>query len=89
MILWHGMGDSCCSSGQNRIKTAIEDNTLPGTYVHQIMIGDSLAEDTLNGFLKPINEQVVEVCDLVASDERFSDGYHAVGFSQVCVLKFI
>ena len=56
--MWHGMGDTCCSLGMNRLKRLIEDNTLPDTYVHQIRIGDTDAEDRLNGFFKPVNEQV-------------------------------
>ncbi len=89
VIIWHGMGESSYSSRQNDTKSVIEANTLPGTYVHQILIGDSVKDDLVNAYLKPVNEQVAEVCDLVASDERFSDGYHALGFSQVCALKFM
>jgi len=31
---------------------------IPGIYIHSLQIGDSMFEDILNGFLKPIHEQV-------------------------------
>ena len=39
-----------------RIQKLIEENT--GAYVHSLMIGNSIAEDELNGFFMNINEQV-------------------------------
>ena len=31
---------------------------IPGIYIHSLQIGDGMMEDILNGFLKPIHEQV-------------------------------
>ena len=31
---------------------------IPGIYIHSLQIGDCMIEDILNGFLKPIHEQV-------------------------------
>jgi len=51
------MGDSCCNpSGMGRIKEVIEETT--GGEVISIKIGNSVIDDTINGFLKPINKQV-------------------------------
>ncbi|TRY80595.1 hypothetical protein TCAL_10370 [Tigriopus californicus] len=83
VVIWHGMGDSCCRpTSMGRIQELIENGTQPGTYVHSLMIGDNTLDDTINTFLKPVNEQVQEVCDYVAQDPALADGYHAIGFSQ-------
>ena len=80
-----GMGDNCClPTSMGMIKKTIEDNTPEGTLVHSLMIGGNALDDTVNGFLKPVNDQVAEVCDFLASDPAFADGYNAIGFSQVC-----
>ncbi len=42
-----------------RIQKLIEENT--GAYVHSLMIGNSMAEDELNGFFMNINEQVRKI----------------------------
>lgn len=39
-----------------RIQKLIEENT--GSYVHSLMIGNSIEADELNGFFMNINEQV-------------------------------
>ena len=36
----------------------------------------------MNGFFKPVNEQVDEVCQKIKSDPHLQDGYNALGFSQ-------
>jgi hypothetical protein len=41
-----------------RIKEVIEETT--NGYVISIMIGGSVIDDTINGFLKPVNKQVIE-----------------------------
>lgn len=84
VIIWHGMGDSCCNpSSMGRIQELIENGTQPGTYVHSLMIGDNILDDTVNSFLKPVNTQVQEVCEFLANEPLLADGYHAIGFSQV------
>ena len=45
-------------------------------------MGICLPQDTLNGFFKPINEQVEEACQKIAADESLQGGYNAMGFSQ-------
>eukprot|EP00094_Tigriopus_californicus_P010752 TCALIF_10370-PA protein Name:"Similar to Ppt1 Palmitoyl-protein thioesterase 1 (Mus musculus)" AED:0.08 eAED:0.08 QI:63/0.66/0.75/1/1/1/4/111/342 len=88
VVIWHGMGDSCCRpTSMGRIQELIENGTQPGTYVHSLMIGDNTLDDTINTFLKPVNEQVQEVCDYVAQDPALADGYHAIGFSQKLTLS--
>eukprot|EP00095_Tigriopus_kingsejongensis_P009112 maker-scaffold150_size309978-snap-gene-2.11 protein:Tk09112 transcript:maker-scaffold150_size309978-snap-gene-2.11-mRNA-1 annotation:"hypothetical protein BRAFLDRAFT_128749" len=83
VVLWHGMGDSCClPTSMGHIQSLIENGTEPGTYVHSLKIGSNVIDDTINGFLKPVNDQVDEVCRYIAEDPELAEGYHAVGFSQ-------
>ena len=82
IVLWHGMGDSCCFSfSLGAIKKLLEA-TLPGVYVYSIRLGSDTIEDVEHSYLGNINEQISEVCDLLSKDERLKDGYNAVGFSQ-------
>lgn len=82
VILWHGMGDSCCNPvSMGSIKTYIEKD-LPGIYVRSLMIGNNIGEDIENGFLMNVNDQVTEVCKKLTSDKKLANGYNAIGFSQ-------
>jgi len=82
VVIWHGMGDNCCHDfSMGYIKHLLEEN-LPGVYVRSLMIGSGPSEDTMNGFFKPVNEQVSEVCQKIATDPHLQDGYNAIGFSQ-------
>ncbi|CAH3109297.1 unnamed protein product [Pocillopora meandrina] len=81
-IIWHGMGDSCCNPlSMGSIKTMLE-NKIPGIYVRSLMIGDSVIQDTENGFFMNVNDQVKQVCNKVANDPKLKNGYNALGFSQ-------
>nr|XP_033336904.1 palmitoyl-protein thioesterase 1 [Megalopta genalis] len=82
VVLWHGMGDSCCFSfSLGSIKKLIED-TLPNVYVYSIRIGNNVMEDVEHSYLGNINEQISEVCDSLSKDEQLKNGYNAIGFSQ-------
>jgi len=82
VVMWHGMGDSCCLPfSMGRIKKLIEKET-GGAYVHSLKIGHNIIDDTTDGFLMPVNEQVEMACAIIGNDTNLKDGYHAVGFSQ-------
>lgn len=82
VVMWHGMGDSCCSPfSMGRLKRLIQD-AHNGTYVYSIMIGSNIIADTEHGFLGNVNDQVSEVCAKLQADPLLADGYHAVGISQ-------
>lgn len=82
VVLWHGMGDSCCNPlSMGSIKRLIEEN-IPDVYVHSVEIGGNVIADTENGFFMNVNKQVQMVCDLLKNDTKFANGYHSVGFSQ-------
>jgi len=81
VVIWHGMGDSCCNpASMGRIKQFIEDET--GGLVISLKIGLTVIDDTINGFLKPVNKQVEQVCAELADNPDLKNGYNAVGFSQ-------
>ncbi|CAG5101142.1 Similar to PPT1: Palmitoyl-protein thioesterase 1 (Macaca fascicularis) [Cotesia congregata] len=82
VVLWHGMGDSCCFSfSLGAIKNIIEEE-IPGIYVKSVKIGNNVIEDVENSYFKNVNEQIEEVCEDLANDPSLKDGYNAIGFSQ-------
>merc|ERR1712215_246210 len=82
IVLWHGMGDSCCNPiSMGNIKNFLEDE-IAGVYVHSIMIGSNIIVDMESGFFRDTNRQVKEVCEMLANDPELQDGYNAIGFSQ-------
>jgi len=82
VVLWHGMGDSCCFPfSMGHIKQVIE-KALPGIYVYSIEIGSSIDDDQTNGFFMNVNDQVKFVCKNLSADPNLAMGFNAVGFSQ-------
>uniref|UniRef100_A0AAQ4S8L3 Palmitoyl-protein thioesterase 1 n=1 Tax=Gasterosteus aculeatus aculeatus TaxID=481459 RepID=A0AAQ4S8L3_GASAC len=82
LVLWHGMGDSCCNPlSMGAIKKMIEEE-ISGIYVISLMIGKNVVQDTENGFFMDVNEQVSMVCSQLAQDPKLKGGYNAMGFSQ-------
>lgn len=82
VVLWHGMGDSCCNPlSMGRISKVIKKHKT-GIFVHSIKIGKNIVSDTLAGFLKPVDEQIDEACAQIAAEPRLANGYNSIGFSQ-------
>lgn len=82
VVLWHGMGDSCCNPlSLGRIIQHIKD-ALPGVHVVSLQIGKNAIEDTENSFFMNANLQVEEACRQLKSDPLLNSGYNAIGFSQ-------
>ncbi|XP_043280933.1 palmitoyl-protein thioesterase 1 [Venturia canescens] len=82
VVLWHGMGDSCCFSfSLGQIKIILEEQ-IPNVYVKSIRIGNNEMEDVENSYLKNVNEQVEQVCNDLSNDPKLSNGFNAIGFSQ-------
>lgn len=82
VVLWHGMGDSCCATWSIGALQEQIQQSLPGVFVHSIATGADIGHDTLGGYFGNLNEQVAAVCDHIASIPQLSQGYNAVGFSQ-------
>lgn len=82
VVLWHGMGDSCCNPlSMGSVKKMLEKE-LGGAYVLSLMIGNNIASDTSNGFFMDVNEQIDFACNTIQKDPNLQNGYHAMGFSQ-------
>ncbi|XP_015595501.1 palmitoyl-protein thioesterase 1 [Cephus cinctus] len=82
IVLWHGMGDSCCFSfSLGQIKIILEDQ-IPGVYVKSIMIGQDEIQDVENSYFMNVNKQIDQVCQELSEDRNLQDGYNAIGFSQ-------
>ncbi|EDW65461.2 palmitoyl-protein thioesterase 1 [Drosophila virilis] len=82
VVLWHGMGDTCCFPfSLGSIKKLIEEHTN-GTYVRSLEIGANIVLDYESGFFIHPNKQVDYVCQQLARDEKLANGYNAIGFSQ-------
>ncbi|CAJ0929756.1 unnamed protein product, partial [Mesorhabditis belari] len=82
VVVWHGMGDSCCNPlSMGAVKKLIEE-TVPGIYVKNLMLGDNVVADMEHGFFANMNDLVDEACQQIQKDPQLQGGYHAVGFSQ-------
>jgi len=82
VVLWHGMGDSCCNPLTMGGFSRMIKKNLPGTHVHSIKIKDGITSDTIAGFIGSVNEQVDIACDQIAKNSALQNGYNAVGLSQ-------
>ncbi|XP_076801328.1 palmitoyl-protein thioesterase 1-like [Clavelina lepadiformis] len=82
LVIWHGMGDSCCNPFSMGSIIRMVEAQIPGIYTLSLKIGDTTTADIMNGFLKPINEQIEMACSIVKSDENLANGFNAMGFSQ-------
>lgn len=82
VVLWHGMGDTCCLPfSLGSIKKLIEEHTN-GSYVRSLEIGSNIVLDYESGFFIHPNKQIEYVCKQLAKDEQLTNGYNAIGFSQ-------
>ena len=82
LVIWHGMGDTCCNPvSMGRIQKQIE-SSVSGIYVQSLEIGGNVVEDELSGFFINSNKQVDEVCLKLSGDSKLKDGFNVMGFSQ-------
>lgn len=82
IVMWHGMGDSCCNPFSLGGFKKFLATQLPSVYIKSLQIGKNPVEDTQNGFFMNVNKQVVRACNLIANDPQLKSGYNALGFSQ-------
>uniref|UniRef100_A0A0K0EZ11 Palmitoyl-protein thioesterase 1 n=1 Tax=Strongyloides venezuelensis TaxID=75913 RepID=A0A0K0EZ11_STRVS len=82
VVIWHGMGDSCCNPiSMGRVINIIKKQ-LPGVYVHSLRFGSNIFSDTEQGFLANMNDLVEEACKMIKDDPYLRRGYNGLGFSQ-------
>jgi len=83
VVLWHGMGDSCCNPlSMGYISKLLRTTLGSNLYVHSLMLGENVITDTEHGYFSNMNDLVEEACNKVQSDPKLVNGYNAVGFSQ-------
>ncbi|XP_042540759.1 palmitoyl-protein thioesterase 1 [Dipodomys spectabilis] len=82
LVIWHGMGDSCCNPISMGIIKKMVEKKIPGIYVLSLEIGKTMVEDVENSFFLNVNTQVSTVCQILAKDPKLQQGYNAMGFSQ-------
>ena len=83
IVLWHGMGDSCCNPDSLGYLAGVLRDNLPGVYIKSSQIGDTEQSDIRAGYLGKIEDQVQAVCNDLKQDDQLSDGFNAIGVSQV------
>lgn len=82
IVLWHGMGDTCCNPlSLGKVMSILEEN-IPGVYVTSLKFGSNVATDFKSGYFAQVNLLVREACNIISSNDALRNGYHAVGFSQ-------
>lgn len=82
VVLWHGMGDSCCDPrSMGRVMDQINEQ-LPGIHIVSVKIGDTAEQDQNASFFDQISRQVDLVCETLAQDPLLVNGFNAMGFSQ-------
>lgn len=82
VVMWHGMGDSCCFTfSLGKVKKMLEQE-IPGVYVRSLKIGNNMVEDYESGYLVHPNRQIINACNQIKNDQSLQNGFHAVGFSQ-------
>jgi len=82
VVLWHGMGDTCCNpESMGYIQDFIEQQ-LPGIYVYSVEIGNDPVEDQFAGFFMNVNDQIDYMCQKLAQNSNLTKGFNAIGFSQ-------
>jgi len=82
VVLWHGMGDTCCLPfSMGKVKKTIEEE-IDGIYVYSIELGGEEALDWIMGFFANMDDQVQHICDKLAADPKLAGGFNAIGFSQ-------
>ncbi|KAJ2641812.1 hypothetical protein GGF44_001953 [Coemansia sp. RSA 1694] len=82
VVVWHGMGDTCCDNTTMGVITSIIRDELPGAFVHSVQLGASMSADRNAGFFGNINNQIDAVCSSLSAIEELQDGVNLMGFSQ-------
>uniref|UniRef100_A0A023G3E2 Palmitoyl-protein thioesterase 1 n=1 Tax=Amblyomma triste TaxID=251400 RepID=A0A023G3E2_AMBTT len=82
IVMWHGLGDSCCNPlSLGGFKKFLE-TSIPGVYVNSLQIGNNMIDEIGDSYFMNTNEQVAKACEIIANDTKLSRGYNAIGFSQ-------
>ncbi|KAL2113444.1 hypothetical protein VUR80DRAFT_3844 [Thermomyces stellatus] len=83
LVIWHGLGDSFDSDGMKQV-AQLADLVNPGTFVHNVQLGQDPNADRTASFYGNVTTQLEEVCDALAAHPILSTApaIDALGFSQ-------
>lgn len=82
IVLWHGMGDSCCDPRSIGAVVDYIKALVPDIFVHSISTGVNEPADISSSYFGLVDNQVDRVCDEIRALPQLQHGYTAVGFSQ-------
>jgi palmitoyl-protein thioesterase len=82
VVMAHGMGDSCFNDGMQHVVQRISSLLGEGVYSTCIPTGNTVTEDTNNGYFLNMDASVDVFATKVRADPALSKGFHAMGFSQ-------
>ncbi|GMT19500.1 hypothetical protein PFISCL1PPCAC_10797, partial [Pristionchus fissidentatus] len=82
IVMWHGMGDSCCSATSMGPLMEKIKKQIPGVYMYSVQLGNSAMQDREKGFLANMNDEIAGICAKIASDPNLGGGYNSIGLSQ-------
>lgn len=81
------MGDTYSSTYMHWIVSAIQqayiEDGREAPFVYSIGLENSAEKDRLAGYFGDVNEQVSQVCDQLSKIPELSQGFDAIGLSQV------
>jgi palmitoyl-protein thioesterase len=80
LVFLHGMGDSCFNNGMQSITK--DSGEYLGVYSVCIPTGDTRGEDTMNGFILSMDENVDVFAEKVQTDPLLANGFNCIGLSQ-------
>jgi len=82
IVLWHGMGDTCCNQNSLGKVTREIQKALKNVYVYSVRLDENEGNDRKKGYFGDLNKQVEVVCKQLASHPQLQGGFNAIGFSQ-------
>lgn len=82
LVMWHGMGDTCCFPFSMGALKKLVEKQVSGIYVQSIEIGNSISEDEMNGFFMGAEKQIDIVCKNLSANPKLQQGFNVIGFSQ-------
>ncbi|MCJ1309238.1 hypothetical protein MMC25_002896 [Agyrium rufum] len=83
LVIWHGLGDNFEADGLHLVGE-LANETIPGTYVYYIHVGDDAGTDRTATWYGDLNVQLAQVCEDLASHPILnqSSAINGLAFSQ-------